>query len=82
MKNIEEITNEQRIALIKLAVLGSFEILTENTEFSDEQFKFLEDIAENADNCLEGVELNGETADKVIHIISDLLAFIDKLPKE
>ena len=82
MKNIEEITNEQRIALIKLAVIGAVVQVATSIEFSTEQDELICSILDEQSQILKGAELTNGNAEGIINAVKDLLAFIDKLPKE
>jgi hypothetical protein len=82
MKDVVQMTNEQRIALIKLAVISAVGQASTSIEFSTEQDELLCSILDEQSQILKGAKLTNGDAEGIVNAVKDLLAFIDKLPKE
>lgn len=83
METNQEIINELRIALIKLAVLTAMEAVLDFGSLSKEQIGYLEDVYSECNNVVNNsASLTDGTPDGVFKGLKDLLASIDKLPKE
>ena len=82
MKDAVQMNNEQRIALIKLAVIGAMGQVSTSIEFSTKQDELLCSILDEQSQILKGAKLINGDAEGIVNAVKDLLAFIDKLPKE